>query len=346
MDQVAVLRARVVGVMVLSLLVCFPQESRAGEKILGSRKAEEALYRAVLEKGSRLGWRTAALGYFVWSFPEGKLTHEIKVPGIGTLSLSPDASQLAFFQYRFSSVGSTLGMPLDLAVGDVVSGQRRKLGLVAQDPSFLAWSPDGQKLAFIATRVTTDPNVSWPEEPPLGQLTEQARRKSTRLFVFSISDKTLDTYDFPDLDRVMWSSDQIWSPDGGELVCEVLLDSHPPRPTEIRILTLATKTTRFLVRGSMPTWSPKGDWIAFRGEDSNCYRIRPNSSEQTLLLKPRPKWIYDLLEPFLWSPDGQWLLVQLDAGFNRFDYSVLDPETGVKVKVKAQAGGSWKGRRE
>ena len=129
----------------------------------GSRKAEKELYQAAVERGHQLEWRTATQGYYVWSFPDGKMIRKMSGSNTLAVSLSPDADQLAFFESSSPSI-EALADPMNLVVTKIETGQKQALGLFARDPSLLAWSPDGQKLALIATEATTDSALNWPKE--------------------------------------------------------------------------------------------------------------------------------------------------------------------------------------
>lgn len=325
--------------LILILLgAAVPGPSYAGG-MMPSEKAEQELLEAVTEAGHRLGWRTATSGNYVMDFPEGRILREIKWSAT-VFSLSPDAKRLAFFDTRSSSVAS-LWMPMDLVVADVETGERKPLGLVVRDPSLLAWSPDGQKLALIAALASTDT-----QGVPQGLLVE----RSYGLFIFTLAEKSLEVFDLDGVNSAMTGSDQIWSPDGNEVVCGVLHEAKPPFHPEIWIVDLATKSKRLLAKGDLPTWSPVDSRIVFRGEDDNFYMIRADGSNRELLLKPKPRFVhlYDLLSPFLWSPDGRWLLVPRGSAPGTDDLFVMDPKTKIMVRIQSrtQPRGSWKGRRK
>ncbi len=313
----------------------------AGGAMPESAKAELELREAVTEAGHHLGWRTVTQGYYIMDFPEGRILREITGSGTAAVSLSPDATQLAFFDARSSSVAS-LWMPMDLMAADLETGERRPLDLVVRDPTFLAWSPDGQKLALIAAWASTDMQVS----PPQGLL-----QRSNKLFIFSIHDKTLEVLDLPQ-EPVNWvGSDQVWSPDSTELLYVVSRDpDYMKFLGEIRILTLETGRSRFLAYGRQPAWSPIDDRITFEAPDESYYVIHADGGGQELLLKPKPRFIhlYDLLSPFLWSPDGRWFLVPRGATPGTVDLFMMDPQAKIMVRIQEQTQppSSWKGRRE
>ena len=79
----------------------------------------------------------------------------------------------------------------------------------------------------------------------------------------------------------------------------------PPRPGRVR----RRGATRKLETGSdfdtFPTWSPRGDWIAFtskRDGDYEIYRIRPDGTD----LQRLPRSPGNDAHP-AFSPDGEWI---------------------------------------
>lgn len=349
MAQTTVCHWRKPWLLWFAALVAVSTEIPEGRAASQPRSSERNLLKLVTEVGHRLGWRTAGQGDGVFVFPVGEMVHEVTGSGTFTVSLSPNGTQLVFFQSRPVRSRDSLA-PMDLTMEDVETGSRSTLGLVVRDPSLLAWSPDGEKLAVIATLASTDPNVDWPEESLFDRLAKKVPERTSRLFAFSVADKSLEEFKLG-AEPLNWiRSDQIWSPDGTKLLYVISRDLDLKKfRGEIRVLTLARKEMRLLAYGDLPTWSPVDDRIVFRGEDKNFYMIRSDGSGQELLLKPKPKSVhpYDLLSPFLWSPDGRWLLVPRGSAPGMVDLFVMDPETKemVRIQSRTQPSSSWKGRR-
>ena len=94
-------------------------------------------------------------------------------------------------------------------------------------------------------------------------------------------------------------------PDGKEVVFRRATGAK----RNVYILNVATGATRQLATGSdfdtFPTWSPRGDWIAFtskRDGDYEIYRIRPDGTGLERLTRSAGN---DAHPSF--SPDGEWI---------------------------------------
>lgn len=345
-------------VLTLGLILGGSGLTNAMENTSHSGNAVQELRKAIAEADARLHWRTTTtasgrfFGYEILSFPEGTSVKEVAGAMIGAVTLSPDATQIALFD-NFYPLSEKMQYARDLVIENIETGARGQTGLKARDSSLLAWSPDGQRLALFAREAATDPAAIWPQES-LKTLLE-GPRKPLRLFIFSLQDKTLEIYELPDLydDPALLQStifsDQIWSPDGKEIIYTATHESKPPFHTEIWILTLATRARRFLARGTDPTWSPTSNRIAFRSsQDGNYYLINADGFGQELLLKDK-KSFSDIVGPLLWSPDGRWLLVaRRSSSPEMVDLFVIDPQTKVQMRVetRTELRLSWKGRRE
>jgi dipeptidyl aminopeptidase/acylaminoacyl peptidase len=199
---------------------------------------------------------------------------------------SPDGRHLAFM----SRVG-----PVDqLFVMDLAGGETRQLSSVAEGAASPLWSPDGSRIAFIGT-VLSDPDAvvddPRPPEtrdqlrrPPVARIARRLDYKHDgqgfvdgryhHLFVVSalggnVTQLTAGAWDVNGFD---------WSPDGARLV--VSGNAEPgadlQREQNLYVVDLAGNRHRFgggLYLGN-PSWSPRGDLIAF---------IAPNGLEAGLL---------------------------------------------------------------
>lgn len=92
-----------------------------------------------------------------------------------------------------------------------------------------------------------------------------------------------------------------WAPSGDRFT--YVRDGH------VYMYTLATGNSAFLTDGDDVSWSPKGDWIAFRGTGHEARIVDPGSGA---VKRPMPG--RTILHGFAFSPDGQFLLFSELAG--------------------------------
>lgn len=85
---------------------------------------------------------------------------------------------------------------------------------------------------------------------------------------------------------------------------------------KIYVYSLATDSVRLLVEGTSPTWSPKGDWIAYRDLNGGARLISPDGSKTKGIL---PGIV--IRRGFRWSPDGSYLLF---ANAKTYNIQIVD----------------------
>ncbi len=199
---------------------------------------------------------------------------------------SPDGRHLAFM--------SRVGPADQLFVLDLAGGETRQLSSVPEGAASPLWSPDGRRIAFIGT-VLSDPDavVDDPRPPeardqlrraPVARIARRLDYKHDgqgfvdgryhHLFVVSalggnVTQLTAGAWDVNGFD---------WAPDGARLV--VSGNAEPgadlQREQNLYVVDLAGNRHRFgggLYLGT-PSWSPRGDLIAF---------IAPNGLDPGLL---------------------------------------------------------------
>jgi len=88
---------------------------------------------------------------------------------------------------------------------------------------------------------------------------------------------------------------QCWSPDDKKIVYEA--------GDGVRIYELGNDGSSTLLApgGKHPTWSPDGNWIAFR-DGNTFYKIRPDGRDKRKLFHRR-----DVYTPLWWSPDSRFV---------------------------------------
>jgi len=101
-----------------------------------------------------------------------------------------------------------------------------------------------------------------------------------------------------------------WSPDGQQLVYEY--------DKVIYVWDTGRKQSRFLVNGRMPSWSPDGQWIAFRNTDGNLQLITPEGAFGRVLYSGG-----DVGGGVKWSPDGRYIAFGINQYIPPYENSRL-----------------------
>ena len=214
-------------------------------------------------------------------------------------ALSPDGTKIAFLSERSR-------LAIEAYVADANNGHiLTKLTENAIDPHFEslqflqsagAWSPDGTKLAFAATRKG---------RPVLAVMNAE-------------NGKVLEEHEFKVMGEIFQPS---WSPDGKS----VAFAGHVGGVTDIYVFNLETKTTEQLTKDVFsdmaPSWSPDGKSIAFVTDrfTSNLdtllfgeYRVAVMGADGGQLRAIDTGLHGDQVNP-QWTPDGKTIVFISDA---------------------------------
>jgi dipeptidyl aminopeptidase/acylaminoacyl peptidase len=229
------------------------------------------------------------------------------------------------------------GRRSELWVVPTTVGEPRQL---TRQPSSVAspqWSPDGKRIAFIATRKEFDANAQVYAIPLDGGEAQQLTKSKTSVTQFR------------------------WSPDGQSIA---YLASEPETAEEkkatksgqdwkiidtkenyrrLHVVDLASEKTRQVTSGALTVWdfewSPDGRQFVFRGSEgtdadasymfSDLYLVPATGGEAKLLCERDGK----LATP-RWSPDGKWIAFRGAVSLN-------DPTDGsVFVASAASSAGT------
>ncbi len=191
--------------------------------------------------------------------------------------------------------------PIESGGGVFVMERSGRVRLVARDGVAPAWSPDGRRVAFVATE------TDGQSELYVADADGRHRAPLTRT---------------PGRDEVSAS----WSPDGRRLVIE----------RDQRLFTIGAdgRNERFLAAGTGPVWSPKGGRIAFvsdRTGTNNLYIVGSNGRGLRRVTASGETES----EP-AWSPDGTRLAFVSLAG-DVTDLYVVGVDTRELVRLTQDA---------
>jgi Tol biopolymer transport system component len=113
------------------------------------------------------------------------------------------------------------------------------------------------------------------------------------------------------------------------------------------LIEIGSWAQKAIALGANPSWSPKGDWIAYLADwNETCMLIHPDGTGAKMVLDLRSRtsgwllfksgWVFRNGE--VWSPDEEKLLLiegQMDGP--KYDVSMLDLASG-KVTTKSKNG--------
>jgi hypothetical protein len=173
----------------------------------------------------------------------------------------------------------------------------------------LTWSPDGRRLAFVAT--------------PVG-----APDGSTEVYTIDADGSNLTRVTDNDVD----DDSPAWSPDGTRLAVRMAeADPATPGDSSVVVTGVAGRTPTVLGPGANPAWSPDGQQIALivtDGGSSYVWLQSPDGSGR------RQVSAEPVTSAPAWSPDGLQLVVS-DAGASGSPagLSRIDVETGSIVRL-------------
>lgn len=145
-------------------------------------------------------------------------------------------------------------------------------------PNMDAWlSPNGEQLLFLTSSSST---------PPL-----------SALYIAYLTSNRVELLEpeFPHSAASGFSFSAGWSRDGHSIVYA--------GDGEIIKLDLRTRTKSTLTKGTSPTWSPDGKWIAYKTENKTARLMASDGSNQKDIMPGR-----QILGYLHWSPDSEYLM--------------------------------------
>jgi hypothetical protein len=183
-----------------------------------------------------------------------------------------------------------------------------------------AFSPDGTKVAFVSVMPLSP--VSVMPSPPIDDVCPTPEQTVLQIF-------ELATGKITKLSCCGWAlhGRLSWSPDAKEIAVE-----HTPRIGlgQIAIVETDTGKARIIADGGYPSWSPKGDWIAyFDMHLAMCYVVHPDGTGMKIVRDGEHGFRYHAWDfGAVWSPNGRMLLINEEIGYQRFNVVMVDVATG------------------
>jgi Tol biopolymer transport system component len=142
----------------------------------------------------------------------------------------------------------------------------------------------------------------------------------------------------PNSISVIGNSQLSWSPDGGYLA--VAKYGPEKSPGLIAVIEIGSWVQKVIAEGTNPSWSPKGDWIAYLAQWGKIgMLIHPDGTGAKTALDLQPRsggWVFRNGEA--WSPDGnKLLLTEGPMDSPKYDITILDLPSG-EVTTKSKNG--------
>jgi hypothetical protein len=215
------------------------------------------------------------------------------LPSGGTATISPDGTEIAFGIFRVVSV-----IPTHLGVSRTDGTDLREYPYLEM-PDQICWSHDN---SILAMRVKDRRN-----DAPYGLLVMNVETQTTQAVHHQGS-----------------LTSQCWSPNAKQLVYEA--DGN------VEVYDANGSKSQLVSKGTHPTWSPDGSWIAFLDHDT-YYAIRPSGAEKRELFYKK-----GASSGLWWSPDSTSVAYVSQAGLLEGGFS-LDLES-YWLRVKRLGDGS------
>jgi Tol biopolymer transport system component len=129
----------------------------------------------------------------------------------------------------------------------------------------------------------------------------------------------------PGVSSIDWNTQLSWSPDG-----KFLAGTGGHGTGQIVVIDVATGEMKTIAEGRNPSWSPKGDWIAY-----DWTIIHPDGTGARSILERERKWMsWEVDAPIVWSPDGEKLLLnQQNSDADGSRVIMVDLSTGHAVRI-------------
>ena len=204
------------------------------------------------------------------------------------------------------------GTQISLEIGHYLENGSISLGIIRPDGSNLREYPD-----------VSPSQVCWSHDHSKLAMTLFDKAPYVKLAIFDIDSKVTQVVDPRVADGYLTS--QCWSPDDKQIVYET--------ETNIHVHEIGKIESRVIAKGTEPTWSPDGNWVAFRDHDT-YYAIHPDGQGRKKLFHNH--W-GRAVSGLCWSPDSRIVAYVRELGF--LQGGALDAEVN-QLRVRRLEDGS------
>jgi hypothetical protein len=228
-----------------------------------------------------------------------------------TVAWLNNRDQTASLRRRTAVVNGTQAIPFE------------KRAIVALHDSLQAFGLEGLNFADIPKLATNDMCRSHDGRKVAATMLCPPR---ARLQIFDLDTKMTETIDSNVEERMHFTS-QCWSRKDEQVAFET--------EASVKVYRIGGQmsSVRVLAKGTDVTWSPDGDWIAFRDHDT-YYAIRPRANGRNRLF--HNQWGH-AVSALYWSPDSRIVAYVRELGF--FQGGALDAEVN-QLRVRRLEDGS------
>jgi WD40-like Beta Propeller Repeat len=183
----------------------------------------------------------------------------------------------------------------------IVSGVRgiwfKKQAIISLEDSLEAFRPDGFSFGNIPRLAVDDMCWSHDQSKLAATLLDPPHG---RLGIFDLPSKATQTVE-PQVEMIPHVTSQCWSPDDKQIAYET--------EGRVKLYEVGKASIRVLAKGTDVTWSPDGNWIAFR-DGTTYYAIRPDGQGRKKLFYCR-----GASSALYWAPDSRIVAYVKVLGF-------------------------------